>query len=58
MCRTGAELAHGLRKTKTHFYAPWDHMPIHIKGGSIIPTQVFTRFDFYDKKIYNNSTSK
>ena len=37
---TGAELASGLRKTRTFFYAPWDHMPVHIRGGAIIPTQV------------------
>ncbi|XP_078486588.1 sucrase-isomaltase, intestinal [Ciona intestinalis] len=40
---TGAKLATGLRKTFTYFHAPWDHIPIHIKGGSIIPTQTPAR---------------
>uniref|UniRef100_H2ZBD5 alpha-glucosidase n=1 Tax=Ciona savignyi TaxID=51511 RepID=H2ZBD5_CIOSA len=40
---TGSELASGLRKTFTFFNAPLDHIPIHIRGGSIIPIQTPAR---------------
>ncbi|XP_076803980.1 sucrase-isomaltase, intestinal-like [Clavelina lepadiformis] len=40
---TGAKLADAFRKNNAYFDAPWDHMPIHVRGGAIIPTQTPAR---------------
>ena len=37
--------------TEVQLDAPWDHIPIHVRGGSIIPSQVVI-FQIVDCRVY------